>query len=84
MKDQDKTKEELIKELAGMRQTVSALERAEADRRRAEQALQQANERLKLALKAGNCGLWEYNVQTGEALFSQQRTEMLGYSLEEF
>ena len=83
MKDQDKTKEELIKELAGMRQTVSALERAEADRRRVEQALQQANERLELALKAGNCGLWEYNVQTGEALFSQQRAEMLGYSLED-
>jgi len=56
MKDQDKSKEELIKELVRMRRAVSALERAEVDRSRAEQALQQANERLELALEAGNCG----------------------------
>ncbi len=32
MRDQDKTKEQLINELVGMRQRVSALGRAEVDR----------------------------------------------------
>ena len=83
MKAQDETKEALRKELERMRQKIAALERLEADRRRAEQALEQADERLQRALTAGGCGLWEYNIQTGEALFSRQRAEMLGYSLEE-
>jgi PAS domain S-box-containing protein len=83
MQDQDKTPEQLIHELEGLRQRIAALEQSELEFRRTRHALQEANERLDLALKAGMCGLWEYNVQTGEALFSKHRAEMLGYALEE-
>jgi|GEM_PF-1672692 len=53
------------------------------DRKRAEEALRKSEERLELALKGADLGLWDYNLQTREAYFSRRRAEMVGYSLEE-
>ncbi len=39
----------------------------------------QAEERLRLALKAANQGLYDLNVQTGEATVSEEYVRMLGY-----
>lgn len=83
MEDRDKSQEQLIDELEGMRQRVAALEGELSECDRARQALKEDNERLEIALNAGMCGLWEYNVQTGEARFSRQRAGMLGYALDE-
>jgi putative nucleotidyltransferase with HDIG domain len=43
MKDEDMTKEQLINELAKLRQRVLELERSETERKRAEEALRKAN-----------------------------------------
>jgi len=54
------------------------------DRKQAAAALQASEERLRLALEAANQGLYDINLQTGEAVLSPEYIEMLGYTLEEF
>ena len=54
------------------------------ERKSAEQALRQSEERLRLALKAANQGLYDLNVQTGEAQVSPEYATMLGYDPAEF
>jgi PAS domain S-box-containing protein len=50
-----------------------------SDRKRSEAALQETAERLRLALMAANQGLYDLNVQTGEAKVSPEYALMLGY-----
>jgi PAS domain S-box-containing protein len=52
MKDEEKTKEQLIKELAEMRQRVAELEASEAERKRAEEALKESEERYRAFVHA--------------------------------
>ena len=47
MKDQDKTKEQLIKELAELRQRAAELEAADTERKRAEEALRESEGRYR-------------------------------------
>ncbi len=54
------------------------------DRKRAEQALQDNEERLRLALHAANQGLYDLDVCTGDAVVSPEYAQMLGYDPEEF
>jgi PAS domain S-box-containing protein len=54
------------------------------ERKRAESALQESEERLRLALNAANQGLYDLNLQTGDAIISAKYTQMLGYELAEF
>lgn len=56
---------------------ISPLKRVEAE-------LRQSEERLSLALKAANQGLYDLNVQTGETIVSPEYARMLGYEPEEF
>ncbi|MFB2833580.1 ATP-binding protein [Floridanema evergladense] len=55
-----------------------------SDRKRAEEALRTSEERLRLALMAANQGLYDLNVQTGDAIVSPEYALMLGYEPEEF
>ncbi len=54
------------------------------DQRKAEVALRENEERLRLALSAANQGLYDLNVQTGEAIVSPEYARMLGYEPDEF
>jgi diguanylate cyclase (GGDEF)-like protein len=49
VKDKNKTKDQLIKELAELRLRVAEMEKSEAERRRTEEALSEARERLGLS-----------------------------------
>ncbi len=49
------------------------------ERRRAEQALQESEERLNLALLAANDGLVDWDVSTGRIFYSPRNFTMLGY-----
>jgi len=49
------------------------------NRKRAEEALRDNEERLRLALKAANQGLYDLDLQTGEAIVSSEYATMLGY-----
>jgi PAS domain S-box-containing protein len=50
-----------------------------SDRKHAEQRLRESEERLRLALTAANQGLYDLNIQTGEAIVSPEYVTMLGY-----
>ncbi|WP_019500247.1 PAS domain S-box protein [Pseudanabaena sp. PCC 6802] len=54
------------------------------DRKQAEAELRDSEERLRLALKAANQGLYDRNLQTGEVVVSPEYATMLGYDPYEF
>ncbi len=54
------------------------------EQRRAEQALQESEERLNLALSAANDGLVDWDVRTGTIFYSQRTFTMLGYEPKAF
>jgi len=76
MNNRKKTKQQLVDELKELRQKVSRLEAVEG-------ALRKSEERLELALQGADLGLWDYNLQTGEAFVNARRAEMVGYSVDE-
>jgi PAS domain S-box-containing protein len=53
------------------------------ERRRAEQALRESEQRLELALMGADLGLWDWNIATGTAVFNERWAAMLGYALDE-
>lgn len=44
----------------------------------AEQALEQVNERFNLALRAGETGIWQFDIDTGRSLWDRRTREMFG------
>jgi PAS domain S-box-containing protein len=50
-----------------------------SERRRAEQALRESEERFRLAINATEDGLWEWDIQTNQEFFSPRWCEIIGY-----
>lgn len=48
------------------------------ERKRAEEALRESAERLKLALQAANAGAWEWNIATGRTIWSDENYRVMG------
>jgi len=72
----------LVHPLAGTLLCVLMLRRLR--RQRTEAQLRLSEERLRLALGAANQGLYDMNVQTGEAVVNDEYARMLGYDPAEF
>lgn len=53
------------------------------ERKQTEEKLRESQLRVELALKGANMGMWDWYVQTGEAVFNDRWAEMIGYSLQE-
>ena len=53
------------------------------ERKRAQAALQESEDRWKLALEGAGDGVWDWYVQTGVEIFSRRCKEMYGYSDQE-
>ena len=54
------------------------------ERKRAEEALRQSEERFQQAMEATNDGLWDWNVKSGDVYYSPAYSRMLGYEAAEF
>jgi PAS domain S-box-containing protein len=54
-----------------------------SDQRRAEAALRENEERLKLAFAGAQEGVWDWNLETGAVVYSSRWKEMLGYADDE-
>ena len=50
------------------------------ERKAVEAKLMESEERWKFALEGAGDGVWDWNIQTGEALFSRRWKEMLGFA----
>jgi len=50
------------------------------DRKLAEEALRESQERLELALKGADLGFWDLDLTTGQGVVNQRMVEMIGYS----
>jgi PAS domain S-box-containing protein len=53
------------------------------ERRRAEAALRESEERLTLAFAGAQEGVWDWNLSTGSVVYSRRWKEMLGYADDE-
>lgn len=54
------------------------------ERRQIEERLHASEQRWKLALEAAGDGVWDWNLQTGEVVFSKRFGELFGFSENEF
>jgi PAS domain S-box-containing protein len=80
----DEEESKLLAELAGDLALGLGLIRMREGRQAAERGLAETAERLALALHAGNLGIYDLNVQTGEAVVNPEYALMLGYDPADF
>lgn len=54
-----------------------------SSRKEAERALRNSEQRLQMALKGTNAGLWDWNISSGNLIFDKNWAKMLGFNLDE-
>lgn len=88
MNDAEKTRDQLLNELVGLRQRADDLEQA---LQRTQQlhtqdftALRQSEERLSLALEAIHMVTWEWDIQSGQIVWSEYLESLLGLGRDSF
>jgi PAS domain S-box-containing protein len=64
----------------GEKHEFSAFVRDITERRRSEAAVRDSQARLSRVLEASGAGIWEWNIKTGEMLFSDSWLESMGYA----
>lgn len=53
------------------------------EKKKAEEALRESEQRLDMAISASNLGIWDWDIQTGSTTYNKEWAEMLGFKLEE-
>ncbi|MGH7789551.1 MAG: PAS domain S-box protein [Candidatus Binatia bacterium] len=67
----------------GSAQMLIATLRDVGERKVAEQALRESEERLELVLRGADLGLWDWNLLTNEVTFNARAAEIVGYRADE-
>ncbi len=80
MLDQDKSKQELIEELAEMRRRIGLLETADTKRKQAEQALQEREARLLEVQEVADLGFYVFDIAAGRFSTSAVLDRLFGIS----
>jgi len=70
----------LMKDDEGKPIGFSGIVRDITERKKVEETLRQSQERLDLALKGAELGLWDCHISTGRIFFNERSSEMLGYA----
>ena len=83
MLDINKTKEQLIDELAGLRQRISDLEKSEVERKRAEAALKHSEERYRELVEKADIAILIDDKEGNIQYFNKKLAKLFGYSMEE-
>jgi PAS domain S-box-containing protein len=83
MKDQSKTRQVLIQELASLKQKIANLERTESERKRAEKVLQESEEKYRSLLDNASDAIFLADVEGNLQEANKKAEEILGYSREE-
>ncbi len=84
MKDQSKTKQVLIRELASLRQRNAELEQSETEHKQVEETLQESEERFSVFFKVASDGILIADIETQRFLTQNEAMlQMLGYTADE-
>ena len=86
MKDTDKTKKELLAEIAELTRRIDILEKAEADRRKTlAETLRESEQKYRQLLDVAPAAIYEVDMTTGKFIsVNDEMCEYLGYTKEEF
>ncbi|HEX74932.1 MAG TPA: PAS domain S-box protein [Dehalococcoidia bacterium] len=83
MKDQDKTKDQLINELDEMRQRVAELETMEGERKQVEEKLAESEQHFRSLTESTSDWVWETDIDGVYTYVGPRVKELLGYRPEE-
>ncbi len=83
MNDNEKSKAELVAELAELRQRVVELESSQSGPQSVRCAARELEERYRLATRAGKVGVWDWNAETNKIYLDPNLKAMLGYANDE-
>ena len=83
MRDIDKTKEQLIGELAQTRKRITELQTSEAQQEQMKEALQESERRYRLLAENAKDAIWTVDMNMRPTYMSPSITYLLGYTVEE-
>lgn len=83
MKDENKTKRQLINELVELRQQTYRLEKLEIRRKQAEKSLERLNHQNELILNAAGEGIFGLDIHGKHKFMNPSAAQMLGYTVDE-
>ncbi len=83
MKEQSKTKEELIEEMSALKQRIRELEKSEAGHKRTEETLQQSNRKYRELVENANSIILRMDPTGMVTFFNEYASQFLGFSQDE-
>lgn len=83
MKDKNRAKKQLLNELTEMRQRIAELEALETERKRAEEALRESEEKYRTILESIEDGYFEVDIRGNFTFFNDSMCKISGYTKDE-